>query len=233
MNEEVTRSKGPDEIYCPECGKPVKKSAVVCIGCGVQLKELKVSQPEQSNQPAQQLQPSQQHQPAQQYQSSQPAQPAQQHQPAQQYQSSQPAQPYQQYQQAPSGAAMNKDILEEGRFQLSGVRGFYGFFIAIYTIAYITGTIILIVNGNRAFGEPGFFMSTLIIIAVAYIAILVLYIIPLAGINQRKPFSIPFTRVMLIFSMFNFPIGTIIGGVLWKRMRHPATKKYLNYPEEF
>jgi len=38
---------------------------------------------------------------------------------------------------------------------------------------------------------------------------------------------------MLIISMFNFPIGTIIGGVLWKRMSHPATKKYLNYPDEF
>ena len=205
MNEEVTRSKGPDEIYCPECGKPVKKSAVVCIGCGVQLKELKVSQPSQSPQPAQQ------------------------HQPSQQYQ---PSQPYQQYQQSPGGATLNKDTLEEGNLQLSGVRGFYGFFIAIYTIAYIAGTISLIVSGNSAFGEPGFFMSYLIIIAAAYIVILILYIIPLAGINQRKPFSVPFTRVMLIVSMFNFPIGTIIGGVLWKRMSHPATKKYLNYDDE-
>ena len=38
---------------------------------------------------------------------------------------------------------------------------------------------------------------------------------------------------MLIISMFNFPIGTIIDGVLWKRMSHPAAEKYLNYLKEF
>jgi hypothetical protein len=209
MNEEETKIKGPNEIYCPECGKPVKKSAVVCISCGVQLKEFKVSQPAESPQP---VQP---HQSSQSYQVPQPSQP---------YQTSQP------YQQPPA-APLARDILEEGRLQLSGIRGFYGFFIAIYTLAYIAGFITLIVRSNIIFGFPGFFKSTLIIITVAYIVILILYAIPLSGINHRKPFSVPFTRVMLIISMFNFPIGTIIGGVLWKRMSHPAAKKYLNYPD--
>ena len=35
--------KNPDEIYCPECGKPMKKEAVICPNCGVQVKELKVT----------------------------------------------------------------------------------------------------------------------------------------------------------------------------------------------
>jgi hypothetical protein len=39
MNED----KKEDEIYCPECGKPVKKNAVVCPHCGIQIKELAVS----------------------------------------------------------------------------------------------------------------------------------------------------------------------------------------------
>ncbi|MHB8279112.1 MAG: zinc ribbon domain-containing protein [Candidatus Humimicrobiaceae bacterium] len=181
MNEEITRIKSSDEIYCPECGKPVKKDAVVCVNCGVQLKELKVSQPYQPPRPS------------------------------------------------PVSAPLINAILEEGSFQLSGIRGFYWFFIVIYTLAYIAGTISLIVSSNNVFGYPGFFKSTLIIIAAAYIVILALYIIPLAGIIQRKPFSVPFTRAMLIISMFNFPIGTIIGGVLWKRINHPAAKKYLNY----
>lgn len=35
--------KQQDEIFCPECSKPVKKNAVVCPHCGIQLKELTVS----------------------------------------------------------------------------------------------------------------------------------------------------------------------------------------------
>ena len=35
--------KGVDEIYCPNCAKPIKKDAVVCPNCGVQVRELKVS----------------------------------------------------------------------------------------------------------------------------------------------------------------------------------------------
>lgn len=31
------------EIYCPECGKAIKRNAVVCPYCGVQIKELKTS----------------------------------------------------------------------------------------------------------------------------------------------------------------------------------------------
>jgi hypothetical protein len=43
MEEEKVLGKQPDEIYCPNCAKPVNKEAVVCPNCGVQVKELKVS----------------------------------------------------------------------------------------------------------------------------------------------------------------------------------------------
>ncbi|MBA7680782.1 hypothetical protein ES703_89103 [subsurface metagenome] len=33
-------NKQEDEIFCPECGKPIKKNAVICVHCGVQVKEL-------------------------------------------------------------------------------------------------------------------------------------------------------------------------------------------------
>ncbi len=39
-------NKKEDEIYCPECGKPIKRNAVICISCGIQLKEIKTSQKE-------------------------------------------------------------------------------------------------------------------------------------------------------------------------------------------
>ncbi len=33
--------KKEDEIFCPECGKPIKRNAVICVNCGVQVGELK------------------------------------------------------------------------------------------------------------------------------------------------------------------------------------------------
>ncbi len=32
--------KQEDEIFCPECEKPIKKNAAICVHCGVQVKEL-------------------------------------------------------------------------------------------------------------------------------------------------------------------------------------------------
>jgi len=35
-------SKQPDEIFCPECAKPIKRNAVICVNCGIQIKKLEV-----------------------------------------------------------------------------------------------------------------------------------------------------------------------------------------------
>ncbi|MGM0368056.1 MAG: hypothetical protein ACQEP2_05705 [Actinomycetota bacterium] len=59
-----------------------------------------------------------------------------------------------------------------------------------------------------------------------------LYIVELVGIYQRKAFAVPLGRAVLVVTMvFLFPIGTIIGAILWKRFNHPSAKKYLNYEE--
>jgi hypothetical protein len=60
-----------------------------------------------------------------------------------------------------------------------------------------------------------------------------LYIVELIGLYQRKAFAVPLGRAALVVTMvFFFPIGTIFGGVMWKRFNHPMTKKYLNYEDE-
>ena len=33
-------TKKEDEIYCPECGKAIKRAAVICVNCGIQIKKL-------------------------------------------------------------------------------------------------------------------------------------------------------------------------------------------------
>lgn len=61
-----------------------------------------------------------------------------------------------------------------------------------------------------------------------------LYIAELVGLYQRKAFAVPLGRAVLVVTMvFFFPIGTIFGGVMWKRFKHLITKKYLNYEDEY
>jgi hypothetical protein len=57
-----------------------------------------------------------------------------------------------------------------------------------------------------------------------------LYIVELIGIYKRKSFAVPLGRAVLVVTMvFFFPVGTIIGAILWKRFNNPLSKKYLNY----
>ena len=72
--------------------------------------------------------------------------------------------------------------------------------------------------------------QSIIVLIFVFSICLAIYIIPLVGIIKRKPFVVPYTRVLLIITMVGgFPIGTIIGAALWKRIKHPLAKKYLNY----
>lgn len=59
-----------------------------------------------------------------------------------------------------------------------------------------------------------------------------LYVTELIGIYQRKAFAVPLGRAVLVITMvFFFPVGTIIGAILWKRFNHALSKKYLNYED--
>ena len=60
-----------------------------------------------------------------------------------------------------------------------------------------------------------------------------LFIVELIGLYQRKAFAVPLGRAVLVVTMvFFFPVGTIFGGVMWKRFNHLMTKKYLNYEDD-
>ena len=120
---------------------------------------------------------------------------------------------------------------EEGRRQLGGVKAWFWFVIvimALYLIVFIPliATSPQILEGTSAGGN---IVQSIIVLIFVFGIGMALYIIPLVGIIKRRPFSVPFTRVMLIITMFGFPIGTIIGATLWKRINHPLAKKYLNF----
>lgn len=59
----------------------------------------------------------------------------------------------------------------------------------------------------------------------------ILYWVELSGlIKGGKPYTVGLGRFLLIWMMvFTFPVGTIIGAIVWKRLSDPAAQKYLNY----
>jgi hypothetical protein len=57
-----------------------------------------------------------------------------------------------------------------------------------------------------------------------------LYVVALVGFHMRKSWAVPVGRAGLVVSMVVlFPIGTIFGAILWKRINDPIAKMYLGH----
>ena len=66
-----------------------------------------------------------------------------------------------------------------------------------------------------------------LILAIIWV---ILYWAELSGLIKGRPHAVGLGRFLLIWMMiFSFPIGTIIGAIVWKRLSDPAAQKYLNY----
>jgi hypothetical protein len=135
---------------------------------------------------------------------------------------------------------MDETELKEGKKQLEGV------VILCWVMAIITG---LAIFSGFSWGHFWMFngwidgpfalnaaMNTIRDLAslpfrIIYSMIVpALYIAELVGIYQKKSFAVPLGRAVLVVTMvFFFPVGTIIGAILWKRFNNPVSKKYLNY----
>ncbi|OFW52336.1 MAG: hypothetical protein A2163_10025 [Actinobacteria bacterium RBG_13_35_12] len=121
--------------------------------------------------------------------------------------------------------------LEEGKRQLGGVRAYYWFVIVVMALYMMVFIPIIVFSPYTVEGIYTVFstIQNMLIMIFGFGIAMAIYVIPLVGIIKRKPFAVIYTRVMLILTMFSFPIGTIIGAVLWQRINHPLAKKYLNY----
>jgi hypothetical protein len=135
-------------------------------------------------------------------------------------------------------AEITVEELKEGKRQLEGV------LILCWVMAVLTGAAIIF--GFGPMGFIGDYLGDLFNINTAAgvlrniasfpfrmmysLIIPALYIIELIGIYQRKAFAVPLGRAVLVVTMvLFFPIGTIVGAVLWKRFNHPQAKKFLDY----
>jgi hypothetical protein len=134
-----------------------------------------------------------------------------------------------------------KEELREGKRQLEGV------LILCWAMAFLTGAAIIF--GLGPIGYVGDYIGSFSGINTAAdvirniaslpfrmtysLIVPALYIIELVGIYQRRAFAVPLGRAVLVVTMvLFFPVGTIVGAVLWKRFNHPLAKKFLGYQYE-
>jgi hypothetical protein len=127
-------------------------------------------------------------------------------------------------------AELTEEEVKNGKKILEGI------VILLWVVGIITAIGFLTLSANQAvesfhwfpfhwgpvnIGFPGNNFS-LIILAV--------YVVELVGIHMRKAFAVPLGRAALVVTMVVFfPVGTIFGAILWKRINNPLAKKYLNY----
>ena len=129
-------------------------------------------------------------------------------------------------------ADLTTEEIGEGKKQLSGPNIVFWIALVILIIGAI-GTIVSFFTGFFGlFADSGGVLTILSSIASLGLAIVwvVLVIVELVGIDRGRPYAVGLGRFLLIMTMiFTFPVGTIIGAIVWKRFSHPAAQKYLNY----
>ena len=122
-------------------------------------------------------------------------------------------------------ADLTAEEINEGKRQLKGPR-------VVFWISLVLG-ILGVIGGIVSFFTDGSIWALLgsIFGLLCSILFIILYWIELSGlIKGGKPYTVGLGRFLLIWMMvFSFPIGTIIGVVVWKRFSDPAAQKYLNY----
>ena len=121
-----------------------------------------------------------------------------------------------------------KEIEEEGKKILGGV------FILLWIAGVITWLGLMSFNTFNFIPNwfPGFhfFNKSPDSSNIFSLAIPGLYVAALVGLYIRKGWAVPVTRAAIVVTMvIFFPIGTIFGAIVWKRINDKVAKKYLNY----
>lgn len=121
---------------------------------------------------------------------------------------------------------LTKEQLEEGKKILEGPTIYFWVLAVIAGIGILSQNSIDLLSkginfGWVSIGLPG--SNSIWIFAALYVAGLV-------GLHMRKSWAVPVGRAGLVVSMVVlFPIGTIFGAILWKRINDPIAKRYLGY----
>ena len=113
---------------------------------------------------------------------------------------------------------------------VTGLKAWYIIMIVLGAIGTIgSATLLGTLTGLIGIDFPNMILAAFIFSAIHF-TYFVLYIISLAGLAKRKPFSVPWGRAALIITLLWIPVGTIAGALMLRKINNPEVKKYLNYP---
>ena len=133
-------------------------------------------------------------------------------------------------------AGLTTEEINEGKRQLKGPRVVFWIFLVLGILGVIGGitsffTDIFSFAGNWAQAGSVWGLVVSIFELLCSILFVILFWVELSGlIKGGKPYTVGLGRFLLIWMMiFSFPVGTIIGAVVWKRFSNSAAQKYLNY----
>ena len=130
-------------------------------------------------------------------------------------------------------ADLTAEEINEGKRILKGPRVVFWISLVLGILGVIGGIVSFFTDTLSAWTGAGSVWAILgsIFGLLCSILFVVLYWVELSGlIKGGKPYAVGLGRFLLIWMMiFTFPIGTIIGAIIWKRFSDPAVQKYLNY----
>ena len=130
-------------------------------------------------------------------------------------------------------ADLTTEEINEGKRILKGPRVVFWISLVLGIFGVIGGIVSFFTDTLTAWAGAGSVWALLSSIfgLLCSILFVILYWVELSGlIKGGKPYAVGLGRFLLIWMMvFSFPIGTIIGVVVWKRLSDPAAQKYLNY----
>jgi len=130
--------------------------------------------------------------------------------------------------------AEEKQVEKKNVEKKDGKKVLGGVFILVWVVTILSGVGLMSVNFSQISDDffLGPFVFSIPIPRFSWI-VLAVFIATLVGLYQRKAWAVPMSRASLVVTMVVFfPIGTIFGAILWKRVNDPLAKEYLNYKEE-
>jgi len=131
---------------------------------------------------------------------------------------------------------LTMEEITEGKRQLKGPRVVFWISLVLGIIGVICGiasffTDIFSFAGIWAqVGSVWILVGSIFELLCSILFVILFWVELLGLIKGGKPYTVGLGRFLLIWMMvFSFPVGTIIGAIVWKRFSDPAVQKYLDY----
>lgn len=132
-------------------------------------------------------------------------------------------------------AETKKEEMANNKLEKEGKKVLGGVIILFWVVSVLAG--IATFSFNTSDWIPGSFYLGPVAIGLPLqnqgiiLPVLALFVVALVGLYVRKSWAVPVGRAGLVVTMVVFfPVGTIFGGIVWKRYNDPIAKMYLNYP---